>query len=658
MSFSDVSVHIMDGLGGWSLGYGFAAIKSKEDEIAQGESHYLSVIYQISQVVVLGVAIKKVAEVGLQGIAQSNMQTTATVMQLLSVPFLAAAAIVRSNAYPDIAAKINEYIPIVPTELGPWTITVMNFFAEHTGSMVRVGILVTAVALIALGNPIYGSMMLVGLIYEAIDSQGLVPHRVRFYMEKILPHVTNLGLIVADDWFSCIIGGVSIAGDLIPLVPNASACIREKIDSGIHKIFNGISLADCNAPIIEKKQMTYDEIMAVLNDNNEEIYKFNPAHCSKMPMDLSLLPRSEEYDKLMTWFNETNWEERYSLIKGKFIHDKRFLPIIRKHYPNITDEIIKKNFDDFVTNIASEENLTKEQFLANHLKNRMQTLMSQIQGDPGVPIQGSALEFQDALDNCQLIIPYLENTKDPLVREDAVFKLASEAGTYCARAFQNASNELLSEALYQTAFSEKEDYLQEFDPLEFYGWKVRTALQIQRRASIQNSIQAILSKVGAKSISNDIHMNDLYRSALSAGFYPMSKQEAYSFGILEQLQMYSVPMFLLRQKMFQEYSDQIMSIFGLEKSLSCDDMVSEFPLGDFFLHIKNLIDADKSLNDEENENISHLLANGIRGYSRLEHRAAFVRLLYVMLGIYSDQTEFDGREVESDEDKLFDSAIS
>ncbi|MBA3603589.1 MAG: hypothetical protein H0W50_08110 [Parachlamydiaceae bacterium] len=278
----------------------------------------MSFPFQIAQVCVLTSLVSKIAEIGLTGIGQRSVKVLGTVISLLSFPVLLVAAVVNHGAYLELKKIVDatRFGYLFPNTLGSRTVKVMNFLAKHTGDVTRIGMLVFSIALIAMGSHVFGGAIFAAAAYEAIDRRGYVPQKMRYYIEKILPHINTLGLFLGGNLITRVYSVVSFAKNFIPCSTNF---INEKVDGFIRRTFNlgGTSLAECNLPVVERKNMNFDEINDVLDDQWELKYKINLAHCTQQIIDTSKMPQSTKYDEFMTLFNQINWEEKYALIKAK-----------------------------------------------------------------------------------------------------------------------------------------------------------------------------------------------------------------------------------------------------------------------------------------------------------------------------------------------------
>lgn len=377
-NIAGLSSSVMTSFSNLASGYYYAKSREYEKAAAEGKNYSQLAFSQIIQVFVLGATIEKVAE-GFQGTTKSALMSAATAIRCLCIPVIAVASYMR--------AKADE------TELKSWTFTILNFFSEHIGEMVHVAMFVSAIALIAFGNPIHGSLMLAGLIYQAINSQGLIPQKMDALIEKIMPIPTNIIMFIYGNWLMRITIAYSLATELLPNI-----LTYEKIDSGIHRLFGGFSIEACNAPLSENRQMTYEEITRVLNDKENIIYKFDPAHCTKKHI-ADETNSSEKYIEKIWTALET---QRYNLIKKVMDEFSEFFKDVANEmdiFTQIQDLIFQVLSTGFYSTIEQEKN---------------SPLIVKIQQDnPFIFIMRNEL-FQNYMRNIMCIFELSETSKDKL----------------------------------------------------------------------------------------------------------------------------------------------------------------------------------------------------------------------------------------------------
>lgn len=596
--------NLMDSAGfqalqGWSTGHLYAMSKNREDEVKQGGSYYLSAFSQVFQIFMLGGTISKISSTALSGKAQLVAKIFASAVPMLLLPITLTAGVVKSQLY---------------TGFGPRTTKVLNFLAEHTGNIARVAMVASAIALIVLGKEILGAAMLAAMGYAALDKYGFIPHRISLFVERYIGTVsTGLALIsgnLPSRIFHTIVLGVQV-------IPNASQKILEQMDKFVRNKFKiaGPSLIESYAPLKENLSMSYDEIVKTLGSSSYQ-FEIDTAHCTKQAIDLTSLPKSDQYSQLMVLLEQYDWEspENYQLLLAKFKVDERFLLAASKTLGCQKSEIAL-DFDKAVRELAAKENTNPQKLLANQFHTQMQTLVDQLNGKFGTAIKGDRKLLEEGKHNCQIIIPYLQAAeRSPIERQDILLKLGVEAGGYCTLALRDSSHELLLQILQGFAEKQAQANLLDDSPQSAYILKVRSFLQETRRAILQESL-AEITPPASLGISNDRDFTDSYKKWLGIGFYPTSADEQAAINIGDIATSWFCPS--LRVLLYTNYKTRIDRFFE----------EGGFTQNEHVLFMQQTINNHPKLTDAQKEELLDGWIN--KNYSD----QAFQRLFFVMLGV-------------------------
>lgn len=619
---------------GWGVGYEYAQAKSKEDEVKQGKNYYMSALCQIGQFGQLGMIASKLIDLNPASPFKRTTEIFNTVISFASIPTFLFFASVKQDQYEGFAKSSNEkwnnsrisWIPVrLPEKLGNRTVKVINFLAEHNGDIFRIGMIVGSIALIVLGNPHFGSAILVALTYEAMDKMGKVPRKISLFMETYMPVITFLGVFAAGTVFTRL--------QVLLILPtylfdSASRFIHQKIDLAIHKSFKKESptLQDIDAPVVVNKELTFDEINEILDAKSSK-YKINPAHCSKWVNGLSEFPSNDNFDLYLTLFDKIDWSKKYSLLENRLKDDDIFIDFLKdKKFPTVSKEDLKKNFNDYMEQLALMEqtalkdpNLSKEAFAAKWLREQFVILVSVLKGDRRVT--GTQKDLADAIESCSKILPYLESIQDQdtdkMEFEDMLLKLAIEGGDYCALAIKRASCELTNNILQKGFQSEEDDQT----PMKNYELKIARTLQDQRLSIVQQYYKKIVEEMKIpETLSKDTHTFDIYRIVLSLGFVPLTEYERneVDLGKLFLWETWSQH----RDSMYIEYSE------NLENAIKENGEVN------FVNYIQEAISTNSKLSVEQKE----LILEKYTGWNddkwtTTEINMRFHRLAFVMLGV-------------------------
>lgn len=656
-------VNTLSFLGGWLTGSNYAWAKTKEDEVKQGKGYYISSQYQTAQVYYLGKMVSVIASEHIKSfLYRFPVQILASiVLPAAYFPLALLGAAVKQGHYEKNVKKIIEsYPPIaeevrsniqrkrgenskwillvpktlssVPERLGNKTVKIINFMVEHNGDIFRVAMMAGAVALISLGKTYFGSAILASVTYEAIDRMGFVPRKISLFMEVYMPGISLLGTVLSKE--SWVIRMIALVNLSTFLFNSPRRLCYQKIDLLAHKYVpyvNSPTLQEIDAPVVINRELTFEEINEILDDNDWG-YEINPAHCSKWVSGLSDFPDNEKFDQYLTFFNGIDWVNKYNLLKDRLKEDENFINFLEKNihsksetsFPLSKEEIKALFFDETFTEIGE---ISKEQYVANWLKEQMEILVSVLAGKKRV--KGSQKDLVEAIGYSSKILAYLESIReiDQIEFEDILLKLAIEGGDYCARGIKRATSELTNNIL-QRGLSQYQDE----NPMRNYELKIERALQDKRMELIQEAYQKIVKDVflnkgvldeNQATVALDTHGFDMYRQYLSLGVYPLTDYERNDFGIQEFLNWSLTPGFVdLRCKMYQDYSQSLNYI------------IKENGNTDFVVYIRQIIMSNSKLSQEQKDLILEKYSEGNnKQWAEIETNRRFYRLLFAMLGV-------------------------
>lgn len=329
---------LTNGLVGWSVGYTYATEKKREDEIKQGKNYYLASISQAVQLSQIGILISKINDILPDYLFKTAVKIFCNIGPIISFPAFLYCSSVKQGQNEDLAKYFNgtKYAYIkAPEKLGARTISVLGFISEHIGNMIRVAMVAASVALIVLGNAVYGAAVLTALAYEAVDTMGFIPRRISLFMEIYMPMVSLVGLVIGGTAIVRVFSAIMLSTHIFPFL---SKYIHYQVDAASRYFFKmqGPSLKEIDAPVVEKKSMTYDEIKKILDTSSNEFsknYEINPAHCGVPLLDIGKFQKDHKLEKLLPLFDQIDWKGKYGFIKSKLRDDDRFLDFLMKEFP-------------------------------------------------------------------------------------------------------------------------------------------------------------------------------------------------------------------------------------------------------------------------------------------------------------------------------------
>lgn len=626
---------------GFSIGNMYGKAKHAEAEIKQGKNYYLASLPLMGQSSMFLNVVSIISNTFPPSPLNTLTKMGCNIIPLFNLALFPAFAAVKEGHY-EVGANLynntgfsNKWLKL-PQKLGAKTVTCVSFLTEHLGDIFSVAMLAGSVALIALGKAPMGYGLLTGVGYEVLEGMGYLPHKVKLFGEKYLSKVLPLGALLGGTWISRVMVVLTFASQW-------SSCgkfLQQKVDQVIRKVvlkffskIPGFSIAEIDAPWKKKTEMTFDEIKTILKMSHEEFdaqYKINPAHFSKLSVDIEKiehLPVNSKFDKFFELFKKTDWKSKYNLIKNKLKDDERFLDYLQTQFPkenfkfqikietekqkselvNKTPEEMYQNYlqkqeddkaaykahqqkiESHMIKLAEKNGKTKEEFFAAYMENQMKGLVKSFNGQGNV--KGSSIELQDAIDRCRWILPYLTKLNDQVELEDILLKLTVEGGEYCAKGVKRASEEIFW-AIMQSSTIE----LQNQDPIEQYEFKVLQALQTHRIELAQVKYKELLKDlpISANKITTDVHIYDNYQFYF-LGFIPVSDftRNLVGLALLPMWEVYSA----FREELYFEYNADFYNIF---KKMKTDAQFMEY--------IEKVFNANKSLNPEQIEILKNVIA--------------------------------------------------
>lgn len=609
---------LIDGLIGWSVGYAYSNEKKREDEIKQGKNYYLASLSQVSELSQVCVLISKINETLPPHLLTTPVKVFCNLGPLLSLPAFLFCASVKQGEHEKLAEWFNgtryAYIKL-PENLDGRTVTFLSFFAEHSGNIFRVAMVATSVALIALGKATYGGAVLTALAYEAMDTMGFIPRRISLFMEIYMPTVSLMGLIAGGTTLVRVISAVALSTHVMPFF---ATYLHQRIDALIRHVFSmeGANLMAIDAPLVEKHEMTFDEINQILNDERYH-FEINPAHCSHPLLDIEKLPKDKDFGKLLTLFDTIDWESKYdSVVKGKLIDDDRFVDYLLVKFPWKTKEELQDDAESYIKELAEQEGISKERFAANWMRAQMVELVDILQGNKRV--KGLQQDLDEAIQDAAILLPYISALQNEIEKEDALLKLAVEGGDYCGRGIKRAANEMIR-GMIQGGVQQDDDF---GDPIRNYEMQVLQTLQNRRHDIIQLIYKKLAQQLKIPdAVSQDTHGFDIYRLYFSLGFYPLTKHERHRVGLPELCtwELYNKARIAMYDKYFYE---------------TIDDAVEEIGNAHFGVYVANIINANDQLTKTEKEALLEKFTERNDGkWTVKETHTRFYTLMFVRLGV-------------------------
>lgn len=649
---------------GWSIGAEIAFIASQEQSFNQGKHSLMASMCQALQVQNLSYVVNELSDSMPTSIFQASVKVGTAYASRLGFFACPAFAFVKQGHFKE---KTN-----------PHAVSAFNYLANQGGNIAHYAILVSTCALNFFGNPYFAGAMLVPIAYQALDSKNLVPQKMSLFLENYLPTISSMITLISG---SGPFGKAISLNQLLTNSPNANKSLQTKIDRISKDILKleGASLEEIEAPLIHKKELSFEKLNAILECNDSSKFTINPSHCSKWAWNIDDMPKNSDFAQFLNLFEIVDWASKYSLLKNAFKDDDRFLEFLKTEFPGKEDYL--ENFEDYVATIAQKEHLTKELYLAKQLKTQMTELVKVFLGETRAA--GSQKHIDEASMNSSCILPYLlkrndewycikseidaialkiankagqesgiekeqpseellneillqKNVELSLIKieiEDALLKLAIEGGEYCGLGVKRTSREILDGILHEMKGNDME-------PQELYECQLRQTFEFARKKIMYAKYQKIIENVvllsqlkppnrneevtdqHAVAIAQNVHIKEIYYYLFGLGFIPLTHYERNEIGILELMLWETSPYRIARQEMYREYQD------GLSEQI--------LELGNirFFEYIRHAILKNTKLDEmEQNALIEKWTERNGDAWSAEDTDARFHRLGCVILGI-------------------------
>ncbi len=268
-------------------------------------------------------------------------------------------------------------------------------------------------------------------------------------MEIYMPTVSLLGLVIGGTAVIQIYSAIMLSTHILPC---AAAFIHQKVDALTRYSFSlkGPSLSEIDAPLVEKKEMTFDEINQILDCYSNDL-EINPAHCSHSIVELEDLPKDDDFDQFLTLFDQVDWELNYVHVFNKLKDDDRFLDFLlekfKKDNESLQKEELQAAVEHYIELTADEKGVSKERFVVDWTREQMVVLIDLLKGNTRV--EGLQQDLDEAIQAAAILLPHITSLTIDVDREDALLKLAIEGGAYCGRGIKRSANEIMRGVIAQ-----------------------------------------------------------------------------------------------------------------------------------------------------------------------------------------------------------------
>ena len=552
---------------------------------------------------------------------------------------------------------------ILPTRLSTTGATALKLINQHLSNIIRVAIVVSGVVLLYFGQVAMAAGALSSVGYEYLDRDlAVIPLKVSIFMEKWMPYVSTIGLLLVGSLFDKIVG-VPL---LLSQIPRVKLFLHHRLSEGARRVSSIVysnirgpiskaflnefpTLEEFDAPFVDRRIMNAREIDEILNGNDAD-YEVNPAYFQQ-DVEFSLdLPKDMNFSKLTALWDEIgerwNTTLSYNRLLKRLVKDNLFILFLKKRFPEakkfsfVPDRnnrmsdgeqttaakgLYLQQVDEWIHQIAEERGMAKHELVVSWIKEQLNCFVSKL--ELAGPSEGNQRFLRDAIENVSKIIPFLTREGAPSIeQEDSLIKLAIEGGNYCSIAMKRVSEEVLN-GFTVPLINEKNSRLEAHERFEN---EVFQALKTERFRALQSVWQRAISFLQSieslQDTASDVHLYEKASRLLSRTFYPMTSEELGAFDMSDVVDMempFFVDLRVEQQKMFIAEIPRAINVLGnriLGRSLCLDY------LRDWVQNNGALSDLEKSyLLDED---LSEDLVVMPEPYPKWN------RLMLIILGIY------------------------
>jgi hypothetical protein len=629
--------YLMTALSGLSVGSLYAKHYREGTQFVEAGRHYSAALYQWAQLTNVLVIISRLGDKVLSQKLSIPLKIVRNVLPIAAIPLCLIIASSKSGNYPQFAERWNRYIPIaLPTTLSERVQAICEFLAVQGDRVMRAVILVGIVALHALGDTTFAKAAIAGIVYEALDHRGYIRQDISAFVDK---YMTFVNLIVGS--YSGILVNCLINIVVLPfhLFTKTNEIFQSAIGRFLtpHVTISGHSLEALNAPVQDRKQMPYAEIMNILNTplgTAEDLFRqfeIDPAHCTKWNVDLTTLERQDDPDQLLQMWDAYSNQEKIDISLNRILEDEHLshdlltnglffdpLSLRGSHLP----DLIRVLRDD----LGEREEI--DQYALTLATRNLEELVTALKGQGS--IRGSYENLSKPRENISYLIPHLRR-RSPQGRLESLFKLAMPVSGFTPLGVKESAQKLFHDYLLRLAVAEEEGLSadQSFSLANIdYETGLKRAL-LERRLNIVHqhaSPQAVSPQAG-----RGVRLQTQYlERSLSRGFLPSTPSETSSVDMMVEELFDGPSCEPTRRQMQQQY---LLTVGDTLIQHNGQVIVGEGvfgPLG-FGQYFQQLLNNNTQLTDAQRQELQGLFS---REYNNNPlSRQNFQRLVLVMLGV-------------------------
>jgi hypothetical protein len=473
-------------------------------------------------------------------------------------------------------------VSLLPTRLSAFAGKALTFANQYLSEVVRISLIVSGAVLFYFGSTAMAVGALAAVVYETLDHDlGVIPHKVSLFMEQWMPMISSMGLLIVGGVFSQILAAAS----LVMMIPSAQVWIHQKVSAVLRKSMLEIadpliewfaprqggeerpprideflaglraypSLEECDAPFSQRKEMGRAEMDAILNGTDDE-YELNPACFTHNVEPVLQLETNTDFNILMQfWDARTDlWLQSYPRLMLKLADDEKFIEFLRTRIPGARPYFFEYDFnngqqnrnqqedaariryrqdiDTWITTFAEGQNITKQQFVVNFIREQLQAFIEKLSGTR--PIEGERWLLEDTIESVSQIIPFLlrpDTTAFDI--ENNLLHLGVDGGNYCALGMHRAASDVLESYTEPLILA----MLDQLPPSERHEKEVMREYQKARLRAIQGfysqATEFLRGSAQFRNTADDIHLYTFVADTLKRGLYPQTDEERFRFSV-------------------------------------------------------------------------------------------------------------------------------
>ncbi len=633
---------VIDGSLGFGYGYSFVGVNDEENAIIQGKNYYLASIFQFLELNTLCTVIDEIAK------RVFFPQVLGPIQFFLSKTFLFFLPLSLVAAWASTTGE-SSYFSLR-------TVRVLHFFSSHAGSIIRIGLVVEAIALCYFGSYAFGGAMIATIAYREIDKLGLVPERISSFVRVYFPALSAIAIILQGS--SSLMKSLAV-NTLLTYSPSLNIFLQHKVDRLMRCLlpFGGKPLEAYESPLVERKEMDVPEIRWLLS-LQEADFEIAPAHCSKLVIADGLLPKDYNFDEFSGIFNrfleEGFWQHNYLAILRKLEgeRDSNFLILLAQNAKGGT------TIADKVKELADKSKKPVEIFLRDWVFAQLNACIATLNGRGGKYAQEQEKSRQAARHDFAKVLYFLKQKRETIdfqLLESIFLRVAINAGAYCPFALRDVSEAIVNETVLPCMLEDPKSLGSQSDlrPEKNYEIKIRHALQERRKGCVTDAYyHRNTEALFPKAIVEDEHFFDYMGLYYGLGLIPFSKEKRNEVSLLDILvwELNSFARALIERNYLKSLQDQdvvkevgerrtfeyIYSII-MQRARSANAKRIELLEKD-----KKYEEVFKLLEDTEEHKFLMELSESITREEKTKKK--FIRLMLVMLGVLRPKVVFQRDE--------------